>query len=124
MSWTARSSRARSSSCSATSARTTCTCTTPRPAATRPASTGREPVGATHVVAPVRPSHERGATTWGRPYIIYDLRLPCSHSLRQRMVLAHQRLQAFVGDVRVDLRRRDVGMAQHLLDAAQVGAVV
>ncbi len=33
-------------------------------------------------------------------------------------------LQAFLGDVGVDLGGRNAGMAQHLLDSSQVGAGV
>ena len=33
-------------------------------------------------------------------------------------------LQVFAGDVRVDLRRRNVGVAQHLLNGANVGIIL
>ena len=39
------------------------------------------------------------------------------------MVLGDQAFEALVEDVGVDLGRRDVGVAEHLLQAAQVGAV-
>src|SRR3546814_10511806 len=45
-------------------------------------------------------------------------------STGERMALLHQRLQALAQHVGVDLRGRDVGVAQHLLQRAQVGAVV
>src|SRR6266446_5556757 len=35
-----------------------------------------------------------------------------------------QRLEPLAEDMGIDLRRRDIGMAEHLLDAAQIGAVV
>jgi len=43
---------------------------------------------------------------------------------RQRMVAAHHTLQPLARDMGVDFRRRDVGMSQHLLDGAQIRAVV
>jgi len=36
----------------------------------------------------------------------------------------HQFAQPVGLDMGVDLRRRDIGVTQHLLDAAQIGAVV
>ena len=39
-------------------------------------------------------------------------------------MLVDQALEAFLENVRVDLSRRDVGMAEELLDRAQVGAAV
>jgi hypothetical protein len=39
-------------------------------------------------------------------------------------MLRVQRFQAFAGNVGVDLRRRDVGVAEQELDDAQIGAVV
>src|SRR3546814_2869656 len=45
-------------------------------------------------------------------------------SAGERMALLHQRLQTLAQHVGVDLRGRDVGVAQHLLQRAQVGAVV
>ena len=44
--------------------------------------------------------------------------------VRQRMQVAHHALQPLVEHVGVDLRRRDVGMAEQLLHDAQVGAVL
>src|SRR5215468_10017771 len=121
MSWTARSWRARSSACSTTSAPTTCTCTTPSPAATRPASIAPRVVGAT---PPGRLWSRRRRE--GRPHGVAptSLSLPHACPLRQRMVFAHQGLQALVGDVGVDLGRGDVRVAEHLLDAAEVGSVI
>ena len=40
------------------------------------------------------------------------------------MVYGVQGLQPFPGDVSVDLRRRDIGVAEQHLDDAEVGAVV
>ena len=39
------------------------------------------------------------------------------------MLFFHGFLQLFADDVRVDLRGRDVGVAEHLLDRAQVGTI-
>ena len=44
--------------------------------------------------------------------------------LGQRMMLMHQLFQPLLEHVRVDLGRRDVGMAEQLLHGAQVGAAV
>jgi len=43
---------------------------------------------------------------------------------RQRVVRFDQCLQPLAEDMGIDLRRRDIGMAEHLLNAAQIGAVV
>ena len=40
------------------------------------------------------------------------------------MQVAHQALQPLVEDVRVDLRRRDIGMPQQFLHHAQIRAVL
>ena len=42
----------------------------------------------------------------------------------QRMMLEHELLQPLLQHMRVDLRRRDVGVAQQLLHRAQVGAAI
>src|SRR6185437_12309812 len=42
---------------------------------------------------------------------------------RQRMMRLDEAFQPVLEDMRVDLRRRDVGMAQHLLNAPEIGAV-
>ena len=42
----------------------------------------------------------------------------------QRVVLEHQLLQPLFEHVRIDLRGRDIGMAQQLLHRAQVGAAI
>ena len=39
------------------------------------------------------------------------------------MGLGDERFQALVQDMGIDLRRRDVGMAQHLLQGPEIGAV-
>src|SRR6516165_440522 len=44
--------------------------------------------------------------------------------LRERMQVAHQALQALLHHMRVDLRGRDVGVAEQRLDDAQIGAVM
>ena len=44
--------------------------------------------------------------------------------IRQRMQVAHQALQPLLQHMGVDLRRRDVGMAEQRLHDAQVGAVL
>ncbi len=44
--------------------------------------------------------------------------------LGPRVKLPMHLLQAFLIDVGVDLRRGDVGVAEHFLDHAQVGTVV
>src|SRR5579872_418282 len=44
--------------------------------------------------------------------------------LRQRMQIAHQTFQPLLDDMGVDLRRRNIGMAEQCLHDAQVGAVV
>jgi len=44
--------------------------------------------------------------------------------LRQRMQVAHQALEPFLDHMGVDLRGRDVGMAEQRLNDAQIGAVV
>ena len=40
------------------------------------------------------------------------------------MLFKHQRLQSLFEHVRVDLRRRNTGVAEHLLDRAQIGAAI
>src|SRR5262245_50621218 len=40
------------------------------------------------------------------------------------MMLLHQTSQALLDDVGIDLRRRDVGMAEELLHRAQIGATL
>lgn len=42
----------------------------------------------------------------------------------ERVVVVDEALQAFFKDVGVDLRRRDIGVAEKLLDRAQIGAAV
>src|SRR5258708_28870088 len=42
----------------------------------------------------------------------------------QRMMIRHQGLEPRHRDVGVDLRGRDVGVAEHLLHAAQIGAAL
>jgi len=44
--------------------------------------------------------------------------------LRQRVQIAHQALQPFLDHMGVDLRGRDVGMAEQRLHDAQIGAVM
>ena len=43
--------------------------------------------------------------------------------LRPRMKTAMHRFQSLLVDVRVNLRRRNVGMPEHLLDDPEIGAV-
>src|SRR5260221_52010 len=43
---------------------------------------------------------------------------------RQRVMRLDQRLEPLAEHMGIDLRRRDIGVAEHLLDAAQIGAVV
>src|SRR6266487_6097494 len=45
-------------------------------------------------------------------------------ALGQRMQIAHQALEPFVEHVRIDLRRRDIGMAEEYLYRAQIGPVL
>src|SRR5207237_46322 len=48
---------------------------------------------------------------------------PVSLQLRSRMKLPMHSFQSLLVDVRIDLRRRDIGVAAHFLDDAQICAV-
>jgi len=48
---------------------------------------------------------------------------PVSLQLRSRMKLPMHSFQSLLIDVRIDLRRRDIGVAEHFLDDAQICAV-
>src|SRR5947207_8474589 len=52
-----------------------------------------------------------------------SLRSPLRNPLRARMKFPMDRFQALLINVRVNLRRRDIGVAEHLLDDAQISAV-
>ncbi len=52
-----------------------------------------------------------------------SLRSPMWNPLRARMKFPMDRFQALLINVRVNLGRRDVGVAEHLLDDAQISAV-
>ena len=56
--------------------------------------------------------------------LMQDDRRTFAHGSAARMVLCVQGFQAFAGDMRVDLRRRYVRMAEQQLNDTQVGAVV
>ena len=52
-----------------------------------------------------------------------SLRSQLRNPLRARMKFPMDRFQALLINVRVNLRRRDIGVAEHLLDDAQISAV-
>ena len=52
-----------------------------------------------------------------------SLHSPMWNPLRARMKFPMDRFQALLINVRVNLSRRDVGVAEHLLDDAQIRAV-
>ncbi len=52
-----------------------------------------------------------------------SLRSPLRNPLRARMKFPMDRFQALLINVRVNLGRRDVGVAEHLLDDAQISAI-
>ena len=71
------------------------------------------------------PDQVRGDGLWGelaktqKPKRVSPARL----LPRQRMVIADQGFESFVEDMSVDLGRRNVGVAEHCLHAAQIRAV-
>ncbi len=46
--------------------------------------------------------------------------LSFGRDVRQRVGVPHQRLQTVIQDMGIDLRRRDVGVAEHLLQGHEV----
>ena len=66
------------------------------------------------------PVHGRESPAEQRP----DIGVGQSFAARKGMGCLYQLAQSVAEDVRVNLGRGDVGMTQHLLDAAQIGAVV
>src|SRR3954454_981232 len=70
-------------------------------------------------------SKSRYVVMWGQvspgSWYLSTGRAPAS-TARQRMLVLHQRAQLLVQHMRVDLRGGDVGVAEHELHAAQVGA--
>ena len=60
---------------------------------------------------------------WSLELGIWSFRSPFGERLRSRVKLPMDGFQPLLVDVRVNLGRRNIGVAEHFLDDPQVGAV-